>query len=129
MSNESEKLKRGKAYPLADRLPYQMAEDIFQRYAPPYTGSADNVFSRIDGRMYAKNRWIRDNVRATWTGEKRAPKKGEWYLSGSDIEAYRAPNDLGMIFHIAKIVRIETETVVKEIIHDITLDNSPAIKP
>lgn len=25
---------------------------------------------------------------------KRAPKKGEWYLSGAIVEAYQAPNDL-----------------------------------
>jgi len=24
----------------------------------------------------------------------RAPKKGEWYLSGAIVEAYQAPNDL-----------------------------------
>lgn len=25
---------------------------------------------------------------------RRAPKKGEWYLSGAVVEAYQAPNDL-----------------------------------
>jgi len=39
------------------------------------------------------------------TKEKRPPKKGEWYLSGAMVEAYRAPNDLLIPYHIAKIVR------------------------
>lgn len=34
-------------------------------------------------------------------GEKRAPKKGEFYLSGAIVEAYRAPNDLTTEYHIA----------------------------
>ncbi|MGV2332842.1 MAG UNVERIFIED_CONTAM: hypothetical protein LVR18_01435 [Planctomycetaceae bacterium] len=36
----------------------------------------------------------RVGVRAVATGEFRPPRKGEWLLSGSDIEAYRAENDL-----------------------------------
>lgn len=43
-------------------------------------------------------------VRARWTGEKRQPKQGEWYLSGAIVEAYRAPNDLSSSFHIARLV-------------------------
>lgn len=50
-----------------------------------------------------------------WTGEIRAPKKGEWYLSGAIIEAWKAPHDLTMKFHIAKLVRIE-EIVATRII-------------
>lgn len=30
----------------------------------------------------------------------RAPKKGEWYVSGAKPQAYQAPNDLGMEFWI-----------------------------
>lgn len=44
------------------------------------------------------------SVRAVWTGEKRPPKRGEWYLSGAIVEAYRAPNDLSTPFHIARLV-------------------------
>jgi len=51
-------------------------------------------------------------VRAIYTGEKRPPRKGEWYLSGAIPEAYRAPNDLTTPFHIATLVRVHTETVV-----------------
>mgnify|MGYP000078249512 CR=1 FL=1 len=42
------------------------------------------------------------------TGEKRPPKKGEWYLSGAIVHGYRAPNDLSIVFHIAKLVKVRT---------------------
>lgn len=32
----------------------------------------------------------------------RAPKKGEWYLSGAIVEAYQAPNDLTMEYQIVE---------------------------
>ena len=35
------------------------------------------------------------------TGEFRAPRKGEYYLSGAIIMAYRAPNDLTQAYWIA----------------------------
>lgn len=35
------------------------------------------------------------------TGEFRTPKKGEFYLSGAIVEAYRAQNDLSTAYHIA----------------------------
>lgn len=38
----------------------------------------------------------------TPTGEFRAPRKGEWYLSGAIPEAYRAPNDLSTPYHILR---------------------------
>jgi hypothetical protein len=41
---------------------------------------------------------------AKWTGEKRPPKAGEWYLSGARIAAYRAPNDLSTAYCIAQLV-------------------------
>jgi hypothetical protein len=46
----------------------------------------------------------RTNTMARWTGEFRAPRSGEWYLSGAIVEAYRAPSDLTMEFHIARLV-------------------------
>jgi hypothetical protein len=46
----------------------------------------------------------RIGVRAMATGEFRAPRKGEWFLSGSYIEAYRAENDLTIAYHIARLV-------------------------
>jgi hypothetical protein len=32
----------------------------------------------------------------------RAPKKGEWYLSGAIVEAYQAPNDLTAEYQIVE---------------------------
>ena len=80
-----EKLKRNTLYPVVDRVP----------------GLSD-----LDRRQL--------QIRAIWTGEFRCPKKGEWYLSGSPIEAYRAPNDLPTKYHIAKLVKTKTitETII-----------------
>ena len=43
-------------------------------------------------------------VRAMTTGEKRKPARGEWYLSGAIIEAYRASNELSDEYYIAHLV-------------------------
>ena len=53
------------------------------------------------------------NMRARWTGEKRPPRKGEWYLSGAIVEAYKAANDLTTDYHIARLVRIEERTILQ----------------
>ena len=42
------------------------------------------------------------------TGEFRAPRKGEYYLSGAIIGAYRAPNDFTQKYWLARAVRLET---------------------
>jgi hypothetical protein len=44
---------------------------------------------------------------AVWTGEKREPKKGEWYISGAVPTAYKAINDLTEKYHIAKVYKIK----------------------
>lgn len=49
-------------------------------------------------------------VKAIRTGEKRPPKKGEWYLSGAIPEAYRARNDLDTVYYILRLVKVRTET-------------------
>lgn len=36
-----------------------------------------------------------------WTGEKRPPKAGEYFLSGAIITAYKAHADMGHWYHIA----------------------------
>jgi len=42
----------------------------------------------------------------------RAPKKGEWYLSGAIIEAYRAPNDLTTPYQVVeKVSRVVRRTI------------------
>jgi hypothetical protein len=53
-------------------------------------------------------------VMAKPTGEFRCPKKGEWYLSGAVIEAYKAPNDLSSEYHIAKLVHVKQVTTIVE---------------
>lgn len=45
--------------------------------------------------------------RYQWTGEKRPPKAGEWYLSGSVITAYKAKGDISYPYHIAKEVELK----------------------
>jgi hypothetical protein len=42
------------------------------------------------------------------TGEFRAPKRGEFYLSGAIVAAYKAPNDLNSEYWIAAPVQMET---------------------
>lgn len=46
-------------------------------------------------------------IRAVATGEKRAPRKGEWFLSGATPEAYHATNDLSTPYPIAKLITEE----------------------
>jgi len=60
-------------------------------------------------------------LRARPTGEFRAPKKGEWYLSGAIVEGYQAKGDFTGDYHIAEIVLIEKRTVetVVEVIKEI----------
>lgn len=42
----------------------------------------------------------------------RAPKKGEWYLSGARPSMYQAPNDLSMVFLVCKpTIRRKLRTV------------------
>ena len=45
--------------------------------------------------------------RAKPNGEYRPPRAGEWYLSGSVVEAYRARTDMNPPYHIARLVRVE----------------------
>jgi len=47
-------------------------------------------------------------TRARWTGEVRRPLKGEWYLSGAVIAAYKAPANLSHDFAIAELVQGRT---------------------
>lgn len=55
----------------------------------------------LRGRIYpgahgvgSTRQWFR------WTGEKRAPRAGEYFLSGAIPEVYRASSDLDVPFHI-----------------------------
>lgn len=48
--------------------------------------------------MGKKTRWFE------FSGDKREPRKGEFYLSGAIPEVYDAPNDLSTVFHIMEEV-------------------------
>lgn len=45
--------------------------------------------------------------RAVWSGEYRAVKAGEWYLSGAIVEAYQAIGDMSDVRHIVTLVNIK----------------------
>lgn len=45
------------------------------------------------------------------TGEKRAPRKGEWYLSGAIPAGWFAPNDLDSVFWICELVVVTIREV------------------
>jgi hypothetical protein len=69
------------------------------------------------------------------TGESRPPKKGEWFLSGSTVEGYFAPNDLTSEYPIAvpvsdiwvkaiekaeqDILKAETEAIIRHALEDL----------
>ena len=57
-------------------------------------------------------------IRARLTGEKRAPKAGEWYLSGAVPVAYRASNGFSAEYHILKLVKVKRETQTIETIQE-----------
>lgn len=48
------------------------------------------------------------DIAAQWTGEKRPPKAGEFYLSGSIVEAYYSGGDMTYPYHIARLVIRQT---------------------
>lgn len=54
--------------------------------------------------LLPSHRIMRVMWRARKTGEFRAPKKDEWYLSGATVEAYRARNNLTQEYYIAELV-------------------------
>ena len=64
--------------------------------------------------------WATPNpARPQWIGaqatrEYRAPRKGEWYLSGAEVTAYRANGYSNMAYHIARLCMVKT-TVVRTV--------------
>jgi len=52
-------------------------------------------------------------IKGVKAGEFRAPKKGEWYLSGAIPQVWRAPNDLTQEFIICRLVAV-TKVVTHE---------------
>jgi hypothetical protein len=93
MKGDEHVVRKGTFYPTADGVPYEEQKALGLEL-PPAEG-------------------YRNRIKAIWTGEKRPPRKGEWYLSGSIVEAYRAPNDYlpTMSYHIARLVKVKTITI------------------
>ncbi len=85
----------GVTYPIGDTLTREEA------------GGAE--FKERFAGSYMENR----HFRVIPTGEKRAPKKGEWYLSGALVTGYRSPSDATAEYLIAKLVRVERVPVVE----------------
>ena len=51
-------------------------------------------------------------IRAVYMGGgKRLPRKGEWYLSGAEIGAYRAESDLPTQYYIARLIVVEISQI------------------
>ena len=57
----------------------------------------------------------RVTLMARKTGEKRRPNKGEWFLSGAEVEAYYAPSTLDGEYHIAVIVPTKKRIIIEEV--------------
>lgn len=87
-----------KTYPISNNLSYEEQQKF---------GTKGNFLPSIE--MYPKG------VMAIRTGEYRAPKAGEWYLSGAKPSAWKAPNDFidNMKFHIMRLVKVETVVTEK----------------
>ena len=54
----------------------------------------------LHGAIFGKHASVPEYLERS--GEFRAPKKGEYYLSGAIPCAYRAPNDLTQVYHILR---------------------------
>lgn len=79
-------------YPVRDRVTWEECKKLGIDKAIPYAPTCD---------VYPAN------VKAVWTGEVRPPKAGEWFLSGSVVEAYKASTDAAtMSYHIARLVKV-----------------------
>lgn len=50
---------------------------------------------------------LKDKAKYGATGEYRPPRKGEYYLSGAIVAAYRAPNDLSTAYWIARELNMQ----------------------
>lgn len=54
----------------------------------------------------------RNKVKAVYSGQFRPPRKGEWFLSGAVVEAYKAELNLTASYHIARLVKVEMKEVI-----------------
>lgn len=70
----------------------------------PTSSECAAIGLELSGVDLSKRMLLKRNVWAQWTGEVRPPRKGEWYLSGAIVTAYRAHGSLSTSYHIAKLV-------------------------
>tara|TARA_R110002096_G_scaffold66682_2_gene162220 strand:- start:34938 stop:35174 length:237 start_codon:yes stop_codon:yes gene_type:complete len=54
----------------------------------------------------------RSKVKAVYSGQFRPPRKGEWFMSGSIVEAYKAKSDMTVSYHIARLVKVQMKEVI-----------------
>lgn len=108
-----------KTYPLADFLRYEEQKQL---------GVTTNGHANVHVTCGTTGRHVtcgttgeRLHVCAVPTGEKRAPRRNEWYLSGALVAAYRAASDYSQAYHIATIVLVREVTT-----HEIVRRLSPA---
>lgn len=97
-------VKLDEYYKVIDRIPKDDRERL---------GLSDKInFFRDLGESSLVVGSKRTRCYAIWTGEKRCPKAGEWYLSGAVCEAYRAAEDMNSEYYIARLVKVEEEGVL-----------------
>jgi hypothetical protein len=62
----------------------------------------DSWYPMADGETMPAG-YRRQYTRIRATGEYRYPRRGEWFLSGAIVEAYRAHSDLSVQYAIAEL--------------------------
>lgn len=90
-------VRKGQTYPFADRVPGDVMKAIYDKYSGKGPARSSSDWTEL-------RQWCSSYLRAAWTGEKRPPLAGEWFLSGAKVEAYRAANDLTTAYHVARLV-------------------------
>jgi len=75
-----------------------------------------DVFGLGDKVYLEKSHHINENTvektMVQWQGERRSPRKGEWYISGAIPVAYLAPNDFSTPYLIGVLVKARFTTTV-----------------
>ena len=88
----------GAVFPVVDRVPSQLLPEHLHYSGYPYL-----FISRREGGQHVKP-FVR------WMGEKRPPRKDEFYISGSDPSGYLAINDIDTPYCIGKLCFAEERT-------------------
>ncbi len=70
----------------------------------------DSDIKRINIKGLFRNPGRTIHIRGVRIGQFREPQAGEWYLSGSVPQCWRAPNNLSTKYHIVRLVKTEDIT-------------------